>query len=281
VRRSGSTRTDAWHVPDALLDRFAAIGEPSLPASALWSVEAHLERCPDCRARLSRAMAARSPETLALVESAHEELSARIAALPPAAGPSRHRPLQRLTGGVLVSRLAACVAVLLVALLLDLAAGAGSGAPSWVLLVAPVLPLAGVAAAWSRALDPAHELVAATPARGLRLLLWRTLAVLALVVPVALLADALVGTGDEATWLLPSLALTATGLALGSFVDIGRAASAIAAAWGVGVMAPAIASQEVPAVLEGAWLPVWAALAILAAGVVALRRQAYRRVAGA
>jgi hypothetical protein len=281
VRRPGSTTADAWHVPETLLDRFAAIDEASLPAPALWSVEAHLERCPDCRARLTRAMAARTPETLALVESTHVELSARIAALPPAAGPSRRRPLQRLTGGILISRLAACVAVLVLAALLDLAADAEAGAPSWVLLVAPVLPLLGVAASWSRALDPAHELVAATPARGLRLLLWRTLVVLVLVVPAALLADALVGTGDEATWLLPCLALTATGLALGSFVDLGRATSAVAAAWGVGIMAPAVASQEVPAVLEGAWLPVWAALTILAGGVIALRRHAYRRLIGA
>jgi hypothetical protein len=281
VRRPSSTTAGTWHVPETLLDRFAAIDEASLPGPVLWSVEAHLERCPDCRARLTRTMAARSPETLALVESTHSELAARIAALPPAARPSRRGLTQRLTGGMLVSRLAACVAVLLVAALLDLAADTAAGAPSWVLLAAPVLPLLGVAASWSRALDPAHELVAATPARGLRLLLRRTLVVLVLVVPASLLADALVGTGGEAAWLLPCLALTASGLALGSFVDMGRATIAVAAAWGVGVVAPALASNEAPELLEGAWLPAWAALTILAAGVIAMRRHAYRRLIGA
>jgi hypothetical protein len=277
VSRSAAT---PWHVPDTVLDRFAAIDEASLPDPALWSAEAHLERCPGCRARLTRAMAAHNPETLAFVESTRVELAARMATLPPPAQPSRRGPAQRLTGGLLVSRLAACVAVLLVAALLDLAADAAAGEPSWVLLIAPVLPLLGVAASWSRALDPAHELVAATPARGLALLLRRSLVVLLLVVPAALLADALVGEGGEAVWLLPSLALTATGLALGSLVDMGRAMSALAAAWGVGVVAPALASREVPAVLDAAWLPAWAALTILAAGVIAVRRHSYRRLIG-
>ncbi len=277
MSRSAAT---TWHVPETVLDRFAAIDEASLPDPVLWSAEAHLERCPDCRARLTRAMVAHNPETLAFVESTHVELAARMATLPPPARPSRRGPAQRLTGGLLVSRLTACVAVLLVAALLDLAADAAAGEPSWVLLIAPVLPLLGVAASWSRALDPAHELVAATPARGLALLLRRTLVVLLLVVPASLLADALVGQGGEAVWLLPSLALTATALALGSFVDMGRATSALAAAWGIGVVAPALASREAPAVLEAAWLPAWAALTILAAGVIVVRRHSYRRLIG-
>ena len=268
---------EAWHVPAAQLERFAEIDGPSLPPSALWSTEAHLERCPECRAQLTRIMAVRSPELLTLVESTRTELAARMATLP-AARPRPRRRLTRVAGGLLTSRLAACVAVLLAATLLDLAAGTGSsGAPSWVLLAAPVLPLLGVAAGWSRALDPAYELVAATPAAGLALLLRRTCVVLVVVVPASLAAGVVAGAGEQAVWLLPCLALTTAALALGSVMDLARATGAIGAAWAIGVVAPALAMHETPAALEPAWLPAWAALSVLAAGVIALRRNAYRR----
>ncbi|MEA2232404.1 MAG: hypothetical protein QOD83_2220 [Solirubrobacteraceae bacterium] len=276
-----SRRNRAWHVPDALLDRFAAIDEPALPAPDLWSVEAHLERCPDCRARLAEVMPARSPHIATLVRGVHTELDARIAAVPAPAARPRRRLARRLTGGLLISRLLACVAVLLAATLLDLAAGAGaSGAPSWVLLAAPVLPLLGVAASWSRVFDPAYDLVAATPAAGLSLLLWRTAVVLAVIVPAALLAGVVTDARGMATWLLPCLALTAAALALGSVTGMVRATSAAAGAWAAAVVAPALAMQETPAALEPAWLPVWVTLIILAAGAIMLRRNAYRRLLG-
>jgi hypothetical protein len=274
-------RNPAWHAPDALLDRFAAIDGSALPAPELWSVEAHLERCPDCRARLAEVVPARSPHIAALVQGVHTELGPRIAALPAPAARPRRRLARRFTGGLLISRLLACVAVLLAATLLDVAADAGdSGAPSWVLLAAPVLPLLGVAASWSRVLDPAYDLVAATPAAGLLMLLRRTVVVLAVIVPAALLAGVVTDAEGVATWLLPCLALTAAALALGSVTSMVRATSAAAAAWAAGVVAPALAMQETPAALEPAWLPVWGALTILAAGAIALRRNAYRRLLG-
>jgi hypothetical protein len=271
--------TTTWHVPDALLDRFAAIDEPALMPPELWSVEAHLERCSECRVRLTPLVAVRSPDVSALVERVEAELSGRIGALPAPVSRPRRSLARRLTGGLLISRLVACVAVMLAATLLDLAAGAGDGgAPSWVLLAAPVLPLIGVAASWTRALDPAHELVAGTPAAGLPLLLWRTLVVLAVVVPAALVAGAVTDADGLATWLLPCLALTVVALALGSVIGLVRATCAVALAWAAGVVLPALATQEMPAALEPGWLPAWSALTIVGAGVIALRRRTYRRL---
>jgi len=279
MSRRDAPAAESWHVPEALLDRFATIDGPALAPSEQWSIEAHLERCPDCRARLAPVMAGRSPDVLALVETAQAGLAARMSTAPAPRPRPRRRLARRLTGGLLISRLTACVAVLLAATLLDVAAGSGDGgAPSWLLLAAPVLPLLGVAASWSRALDPAYDLVAGTPAAGLSLLLRRTLVVLVLVVPASLLAGAVTGEGGQAAWLLPCLALTAAALALGSLMDLARATSATGAAWLIGVVAPALAMHETPAVLEPAWLPAWAALTLLAAGVITLRRNAYRRL---
>ena len=146
------------------------------------------------------------------------------------------------------------------------------------LLAAPVLPLIGVAASWTRALDPAHELVAGTPAAGLQLLLWRTLVVLAVVVPAALVAGAVTDADGLATWLLPCLALTVAALALGSVTGLVRATCAVGVAWAAGVVLPALATQEMPAALEPGWLPAWIALIVVGAGVIALRRRTYRRL---
>jgi hypothetical protein len=268
-----------WHVPKGQLERFAAVDTSPLPIDAVWSVEAHLESCPDCRDELARIVPAGSPEIAALVDNAYTGLDERLAGLPATPRPRPARELvQRLTGGLLISRLAACVAILIAAALLDVASHAGGAdALSWVLLAAPVLPLVGVAASWSRALDPAHDLVAATPTAGLPLLLQRTLAVLLVVVPISLLAGAFSDVGDQATWLLPCIALTAAAIALGGLVGMARATWAIAAAWTIGVVAPALAEQASPAALEPSALPAWAALAALAAGVTALRRDSYRR----
>jgi hypothetical protein len=268
-----------WHVPPQQLEHFAAIDGPPLPLDVLWSVEAHLERCPHCRAQLAQAMTTRSPEIITLVDDVHAGLDARLAGetAPPRPRPA-HALLRRLTGGLLISRLAACIAVLMAAALLDLAADAGgSDDISWVLLAAPVLPLVGVAASWSRVLDPAYGLVAATPAAGLPLLLRRTLVMLLVVVPAGLLAGAVTGVGGQAAWLLPSVALSAAAIALGGVMGMVRATWAVAAAWAIGVVAPALGSQAAPAALDPAWAPAWAVLAVAAATVIALRRHAYQR----
>ena len=265
--------TAGWHVPDTLLERFATVSAPELPPKERWSAEAHLERCAACRARLADALATSSPGLLELVDGVKVGLDERLT---PQA-PPRRRLARRVAGGVLVSWLAACVAVLLAAALLDLAA-ARADRPSWVLLLAPALPLLGVAASWSRVLDPAYDLVAATPSAGLWLLLRRTLVVLAVIVPTALLAGVLGGTGEQAAWLLPCLALTSSALALAGLVGVTWATAIAALAWTAGIVVPALVTQQTPAALGSSGLPAWAALTLVAAGVIALRKNAYRRL---
>ena len=74
-----------WHVPDAVLKRYAAV-DATLAAPELWSAETHLQRCPDCRARLAEAS---EPRVGALVAAVRAGLDAALATAP--ARPPRRR----------------------------------------------------------------------------------------------------------------------------------------------------------------------------------------------
>ena len=101
------------------------------------------------------------------------------------------------------------------------------------LLVAPLVPVLGVALAYGTEADPAHEIALATPMRGLRLVLTRAAAVLSFSTFWLLLAAVLMpGRQPMAfAWLLPSLGLTAATVALMTVVRPRRAAIITAVAW--------------------------------------------------
>ncbi|WP_380283712.1 zf-HC2 domain-containing protein [Kitasatospora purpeofusca] len=269
------------HASARLIDGYArgAAGLASGPVAGLaadevWALEAHLEACRSCRDRLAAAVTAAAPAVAALTEAVWADLAPRLARAAPA--PPRRRLIARLapwTTPAMTPWLAMVLAVTLLALLLDLA-GPGSGRISLVLLLAPVLPVAGVAASWSRGLDPAHELTAATPRAGLPLVLRRTVAVLAVVIPALLAAGRATGL-TAAQWLLPCLACTCATLALGGLIGMTRAAVALTAAWTAAVAAPTLAAGRTPSVLRADGLPLWCALLALGAAVVLTRRGAY------
>ncbi|MFI0015980.1 MULTISPECIES: zf-HC2 domain-containing protein [Streptomyces] len=256
------------HPSDRLVSSYAH-GDTDLPADALWAVEAHLEQCAPCRRRLAGA-AAEVPAVTALLTAVRSDLEPALDRSTPA--PRRRRRPTAWATPVMGPWLAMVIGVSVVAVLLDRTAGWTSGAPP-VLLLAPVLPLAGVAAAWSRGLDPAFELTAVTPRAGLSLLLRRTATVLAVVLPVHLVAGLLTGVA-LAQWLLPSLALTATALALGGVIGVGRATVALGALWTVAVLAPAAALGRL-FLLRPEHLPLWALALAAAVGVVLARRRSY------
>lgn len=270
----------AGHLPPELLEGYVA-GAAGLRADVVWAVEVHLEACAGCRARLGEVVARRSPATTLLLERVRGGLAAALDRGPRM--PARRAWLPpRLTGWArrwatpaLLPRLAMTVLVVLAAVGLDLADAAATGRyPSLVLLLAPAVPLLGVAAAWSRGLDPAHELVVASPRAGLDLVLRRTVAVLAVAIPALALAGWLVGA-SPARWLLPCLALTAGALALGEAVGLHRAATGLALAWAAVVVAPSLATARPPALLAAATLPGWAVATVVVAIVVLVRRGAY------
>jgi anti-sigma factor RsiW len=184
-----------WHASDDLVARYA---HGSLPEPDAWSLEKHLEHCGGCAARVSRtvretaagaaltqvrtavlnATPAQAPVPVPL---AHARLwSSRIAL--PATGPRLVRVLWAAGPAV---RGAWPAAVLLVAVgAVALAYGGGfDGARPLLLAVAPVVPVTGVALSYGAHSDPLHEIGAATASGGLKLMLTRTTAVLAVSIP--------------------------------------------------------------------------------------------------
>ncbi|MFC8538685.1 hypothetical protein ACFUJY_32860 [Streptomyces sp. NPDC057249] len=195
-----------------------------------------------------------------------------------AAGPALRGPW---TGALL---LVVCAAVALA-----YGGGLGGSARMLLLLVAPVLPLAGVGVSYGRSADPLHEIVATSPGGGLRLLLTRTAAVLGATVPALALAWAVLpasaGGPGPLAWLLPGLALTLAALGLGSYVGCRTAAVVVATGWAAAVTVPALDGSP-SALLDGtptalryfAGLPAqgaWAGAAVLGAALLVLRRRSF------
>ncbi|WP_327220545.1 zf-HC2 domain-containing protein [Streptomyces cyaneofuscatus] len=184
--------------------------------------------------------------------------------------------------------LVALVVVALGAVALSYGAGLGASVRPLLLVTAPVLPLAGVALSYGLHADPLYEIATSTPSGGLRLLLTRAAAVLAVSVPALTLAGAVLpvaaGGPGAAAWLLPGLALTIAALALGSFVGGRRGAAAVGAAWLAFVVAPATAGGPAGAALMAGASPYfagpavqsgWAAGAVVCALLLAARRRSF------
>ena len=106
------------------------------------------------------------------------------------------------------------------------------------LVLAALLPVAGVAVAFGPGVDPTYEVGLASPMRSFRLVVVRALAVLGTstaIAGVAALAQEYLGGPDvgwaAAAWLLPSLGLTAATLALATSFRPQIAAAITAATW--------------------------------------------------
>ena len=279
------------HPAAQLIQRYTT-GDPHLDEVSLWSLEAHLELCAECRAQqadlfrgadASGALDAGGVLDASGSLDAGRDVLARVAlalddqiASGPAPAPvgPRWAAQQRWAAWSLFPWVAMTIGVLLAALALSHTA---PHRPSLVLLLAPVLPLLGVAGSWSRRTDPAWELIAGSPRVGLGLLLRRTAAVLVIVIPL-LLAAGWLGGLSPALWLLPCLGLVLTTLVLGDRIGLVPAAAAIWAGWTATVIVPSLLSAEVPGVLEASAAPGWVALILFAAGAVALRSREYIRL---
>ncbi|MFI5798443.1 zf-HC2 domain-containing protein [Streptomyces sp. NPDC051677] len=218
-----------WHVAEEDLRSYAH-GELAPPL--LWSADTHLTGCAQCRARL-----AATADPVAL-DTGWERLDAELDAPRPSL---LERLLVRLGVADHTARLLAATPVLrrswllsvLFLLVMTVLAVRVAHQPALFLALAPLLPLAGVALSYGPSLDPTYEMAVVAPLHGFRLLMIRTVAVLtAGLVFNGLATLALPGYGLLAlSWLLPALALTATGLALTARLGPVVAPALVGGAW--------------------------------------------------
>jgi hypothetical protein len=102
------------------------------------------------------------------------------------------------------------------------------------LALAPLVPVIGVAAAFSASTDPTQEVATAAAISGFRLLMVRTLSVLGGSIAVTLAITLLTRHADgwlRIAWILPGLATTSATLVLATRTRVASAAGMVACVW--------------------------------------------------
>jgi anti-sigma factor RsiW len=219
-----------WHVQSELLARYAS---GDIEEAQAFSVESHLPTCARCREQIAELV------DDGLLARSWEAIEDRLDA--PRRGPveaglmrlGMREHVARLLGATPALRLSWLLSCALVLAFAVWAASQREAGVYWFLVFAPLLPLAGVAAAYGPEVDPTYEVGLAAPLGSFPLLLLRATAVLVTTTAMASVAAlALPGLhGSAAAWLLPSLGLTLAGLALATRMSALAACGSLGLAW--------------------------------------------------
>lgn len=271
----------SWHADGPMLRQYQA---QLLSPVSIASVETHLMACASCREELAAlgdsARHTRSWEAIqSRVDRPSPSLVERLLAR---VGVEEHRA--RLVVSTPALRVPWIVAVCAVLAMVVVVHETGGDSPSSLfgfLVLAPMLPLAGVAAVFNGRVDPVRELIAATPQSRLELVLVRTVAVVAVtsvLTGIATVPFSLDWTA--AAWLLPALGLSAATLALATWIPASWAAGALGSIWIAGAAVTWRIHRLDPDVVERFFAFRWsgqlmfAVVLVLGAAVVAARREA-------
>jgi hypothetical protein len=270
-----------WHLDDDTLRRYVERTD-SLAEGA--SAEQHLLSCEPCRTRVT---AAASVIELSVIDFAAVWDRTRDAIEVPR--PSAFERLLRGAGlPAQEARLVAVasafrgvwlVGVAAVLAFAALAAAIGHARGVWLFLaVAPVVPCLVVASSYDPLMDPALEPELVTPYPVLRLILLRTIAVLALALPAVLLFGLVVPGETAFAWLLPALGFVAVVLAASTWVSPLRAAIAVSAVWLGVVSLLATHSGSPDAIVQGRAQAGFLVLAAASFVVFLIRRRWLRQL---
>jgi hypothetical protein len=270
-----TTSLPGAHVIPAQVSGYAA---GRLSAAEESSFEEHLMSCAACRRLVSsggrvddRRLAAVWSEVVDVLDQPRVPMVERV--------------LHRLGVGPETARLVAAApslrvpwltAVATCLLLAVIAAGEGGVRGQWLFLaVAPLLPVAGVAAAYGPRWDSAWELARATQYSLSRLALLRSLAVLGSTLPLAAVVGVALPDADwwlAAVWLLPSLAFVTLTLWAATYVEPLLAVGVLTVGW-LAVTSSATVHRTDPDLL---WQPAvqfgFAAVMVAAAAGLWVRR---------
>jgi hypothetical protein len=271
-----------WHADTAVLDRYARGQLDDIHAA---SVEAHVTRCAQCRQAAAAVVDRRALTAikLRLDDRLDDPRPGRLVRGLTAIGvPDRDA---RLIAGSLSLETSWCAASLVAVCFALLAASAHSSrvALGLFLVIAPLVPLVGVALAFGRRADPAFEIAQSCPTSGFRIVLVRALAVVTMTVPVLVVLSLPFGTILAFAWLLPAAAMAAVALAAGTWVRLVHAAMGLTVLWALvatvafsgapRTTAEAFARRDVAFHWSGQLL--CAALVVVSLAVVSARRHNY------
>ena len=269
--------TPTWHLDEGTLRAYVD-GHPLTVVGA--SVETHLVDCPDCRVRLGELMSHQ------VVDEAWTAIRAHVEAPRPSVAERLMRrwgistETARLLVAVPAFRGAWLLGLLLVTLFAGLAAlFAGEFGLALFLIVAPLAPVAGVAASFGGDADPCHELVTVTPHPAVRMLLLRTAGVLATSLPVTLLAGLALPGPDwvGVAWLTPAAAGVALTLLLSPVFGATATAATLAACWSTAVVFASRVDEPLEVVAPSMQL-VFAVLTLVAVAAVVLRQPSFEHL---
>jgi hypothetical protein len=223
-----------WHVDDETLRRYVERID-SVAEGA--SVEQHVLICERCRARVNTAAVAvdlpvvdldavwdRTRDAVEVPRPSVFERLLTAVGLP--SDEARMVAVASAFHGVWLVGVATVIAFAALAAKIG-----GTGELWFVLAVAPVAPCLLVAVSYDWRCDPALEPEMVTPYPALRLVLLRTIAVLALALPAVLLLGLLVPGQPPFVWLLPAVGFVAVVLAASTWISPLNAAMTVSAAW--------------------------------------------------
>lgn len=235
----------SWHVHDQLLEGYA---RGTLAAEQGFSVEAHLLSCETCRAGIARFVDGQAIERL------WSGIDTQLMAPEPGlierglvrtGIPDHIARLLAATPSLRVSWLLSVIAVFAIAV--AVAHGVRDGYLLF-FVVAPLLPVAGIAAAYGPGIDPTYEIGVAAPMRSFGLLIVRSVAVLTTTTAFGIAASLFLPQLDWRVWawMMPAFGLVTICLAVSTIVHPLWAAGGVALAWvGVVITVAAMASGPV------------------------------------
>jgi len=271
--------TPGWHLSQVALRDYTSGHAPPVAGA---SVEAHLLQCADCRARLGAVMPREAldrtwAQIRDKVETPHVSVMERLLQQLGLTGESA-----RILAAVPAFRGAWLLGVFVVIVFAGVAAlFSGDIGLSLFLIAAPLVPVAGVAACFGGDADPAHELIATTPHSAFRLLLLRTLGVLAtslpltVIVGVALPGPAWLGVA----WLLPAVVGVLLTLLVGPLLGSTTTAAALGACWSLAVITAGRLGDPLE-VVEPLMQVLLAVIAIAALATLVVRYPSFDRLGG-
>ena len=265
-----------WHLDDDTLRRYV---ERTDSLAEGTSVEQHLLSCEQCRERVNGTvdvidLAAVWDRTRDVVEMPRPSVFERLLR---AAGLPAHEA--RLVAVASAFRGVWLVGVAAVLAFAALAAAVGHARGLWLFLaVAPIVPCLVVASSYDPWMDPALEPELVTPYPALRLILLRTIAVLALALPAVLLFGLVVPGETAFAWLLPAVGFVAVVLAASTWVSPLRAAIAVSSVWLAVVWLLATRSGAPDAVLQAPAQAGFLTLAAAAFSTFLIRRRRLRQL---